>query len=88
MGVLTTFLAEEKNPATMSEGALESSGGHMNFPQKKLHLRKLGAIANWRTKLVGHYVLDAADFGRGMSRRPPNEKMASMAPHLPYTQWH
>ena len=64
----------------MGEGGPELLRGHSDFPQNKLHLRKIGAAAKLRTSQASHCVTEVADFAEEIPRRPSQEKMARMMP--------
>ena len=81
-GDFAAFALGADIPALLPDGALEASGGQLDFPRDMLTLRKQGADMPLSVRRTGHYILSVVDFGAN-----PSRKKAGRVVSLSYSMW-
>ena len=71
-------LPRQHIPAPLSQGDLEEQ---TDFPDNKLYLKKLGAVAILRNNPAGQYVANARDAWRPCARRVDTKSQLRQGPH-------
>ena len=72
------LLPRQHIPAPLSQGDLEEQ---TDFPDNKLYLKKLGAVAILRNNPAGQYVANARDAWRPCARRVDTKSQLRQGPH-------
>ena len=64
-GASAAFVLEAEGPALLCKGALEASGGQLDFERDILTIREHGVDVPLSANEMGHYILSVVALGKG-----------------------